>query len=67
MLKTLDQNDEILENNNDFVIPGTFCVIAASSNSSDTVWFIRIKEPWIPETLSDDYGHVIVPSQSYVT
>ena len=60
MLKTLHQNNEILKNNNDFVVPGTICVIAATSNSSDTVWFIRIKEPCIPETLLDDYGHAIV-------
>ena len=45
MLKTLDQNDDI--RNNDFVVPDTICVIAASPNaaspnSSNTVWSIRI-------------------------
>ena len=66
MLKTLDQNDEVQKNNNDFVVPGTICAIAALSNSSDTVWFIRIKEPCIAETSSDDYGHVAVAGQSYI-
>ena len=37
MLKTLDQNDDIQKNNNDFIAPGTICAIAASSNSSGTV------------------------------
>ena len=42
MLKTLDQNDDTQKNNKDFVVPGTICIIAASLNSSDTVWFLRI-------------------------
>ena len=54
MLKTLDQNDNIQMDNNAFVVPGTICAIAASSNSSDKAWFIRIKEPYIAETLSED-------------
>ena len=39
---------------NDFVVPGTIYGIAASSNSSDTVLFIRIKKPCIRETSSED-------------
>ena len=67
MLKTLDQNDDIQKNNNDFIAPGTVCAIAASSNSSDTVWFIRIKEACIAETSSEnDYGYAIVADQSYI-
>ena len=50
MLKTLYQNHDIQKNNSDFVVPGTIFVIATSCNSSDTVWFIRIKEPCITET-----------------
>ena len=50
----------------DFVVPGTICAIAPSSNSSGTVRFIRIKEPCIAETLEDDYGHAIVAGQSYI-
>ena len=38
----------------DFVVPGTICGIAASSNSFDTVLFIRIKKPCITETSSED-------------
>ena len=38
----------------DFVVPGTIYGIAASSNSSDTVLFIRIKKPCIRETSSED-------------
>ena len=38
-----------------------------SPNSSDTVWFIRIKEPYIAETSSkDDCGHALVAGQSYI-
>ena len=67
MLKTLDQNDGIQKNNNDFVVPGTICSVAALSNSSDTVWFVRIKELCIAETSSeDDYGHAVGAGQSYI-
>ena len=38
-----------------------------SPNSSDTVWFIRIKEPSIAETSSEDNcGHAVVAGQSYI-
>ena len=38
-----------------------------SPNSSDTVWFIRIKEPCIAEALSeDDCGHAVFAGQSYI-
>ena len=67
MLKTLDQNDDTQKNNKDFVVPGTICIIAASPNSSDTVWFLRIQDLCIAETSSqDDYGNVVVAGQSYI-
>ena len=34
MLKKLDQNDDIKKNNDDSVVPGTICAIAASSKSN---------------------------------
>ena len=34
ILKTFDQNDDIPKNNNDFVVPGTICAIAAFSKSN---------------------------------
>ena len=34
MPKTLDQNDDIQKNNNDFVVPGTVCALTASSKSN---------------------------------
>ena len=38
-----------------------------SPNSSDTVLFIRIKEPCIAETPSkNDSGHAVVAGQSYI-
>ena len=41
--------------------------VSALSNSSHTVRFIRIKEPCIAETSSeDDYGHAIVVGQSCI-
>ena len=67
MLKTLDQNDNTQKNNNDFVVAGTICATAASPNSCDTVWSVRIQELCIAETSSeDDYGHAIVAGQSYI-
>ena len=56
----------IQKNNDDFVVSGRTCVIAALPNSSDTVWFIRIKEPCIVETSEDEYGHAVVAGQSYI-
>lgn len=65
--KTLDQNDDIQKNNNNFDVPGTIYAIAASSNSSDTVLNIRIMESFIAEISSaDDYGDVIVTGQSFI-
>ena len=47
-----------------FYVWGLFLI---SPNSSDTVWFIRIKEPWIAETSSeDDCGQAVVAGQSYI-
>ena len=49
------------------VVPGAICSIAASSNSSDSVQFIRIKKPCITETSStDDYGHATAAGQSHI-
>ena len=66
MPKTFYQNDDIQNNNNDFVVQCTIFAIYASSNSSDTVWFIRIKELCIVET-SEDYGYAAVAGQSFIT
>ena len=37
-----------------------------SPNSSDTVWFIRIKELNIAETPEDDFRHAGAAAQSYI-
>ena len=60
-------NSYKLSADDDFVVPGTICGIVASSNSSDTVWFIRIKKSCIAErSWEDDYGYAIVAGQSYI-
>ena len=49
------------------IIPETFCAIAASSTSGDTVWFVKIVEECVAaHDIEDDYGHKISQRQQYV-
>ena len=46
----------------DFVIPGSLCAIAASENSPDTVWFVKINsaEDVAENNMINDFGNTIV-------
>ena len=49
------------------IIPETFCAIAASSTSADTVWFVKtVKECVVAHDIEDDYGHKIPQGQQYL-
>ena len=49
------------------IIPETFCGIAKSSASTDTVWFVKIVEECVAaHDIEDDYGHKISQGQQYV-
>ena len=49
------------------IIPETFCAIATSSTSADTVWFVKIvKECVAAHDIEDDYGHKMSQGQHYV-
>ena len=54
-------------NSVDFVLPDTFCVIAADINSPDTIWFVKVKENCEAEnTITDDYGIQITAGQECI-
>ena len=41
----------------DFILPDTFCAIAADINWPDTIWFVKFKENCeAKNTVTDDYG-----------
>ena len=50
-----------LKMDKDFIMPGSLCAIAASENSPDTVWFVKINiAEGAPENnMIDDYGNTI--------
>ena len=51
----------------DFLLPGSVCTLAAANNSADTLWFVQIKGEFESTTsVSDDYGHIITPGQTYM-
>ena len=54
-----------------FLLPGSVCAIAADRKSTDTVWFIKIKEEKkadVPrhQPLTDDYGDMVSSGLSYI-
>ena len=49
------------------IIPETFCAIAASSTSGDTVWFVKIVEECVAaHDIEDDCDQKISQGQQYV-
>ena len=65
----VDTNFESQHDHNlvDFVLLDTFCAIAADINSSDTVWFVKIKEHCEAEnSIKDYYGVQITAGQEYI-
>ena len=50
----------------DFILPDTFCAIAADNNSPDTVWFIQIiKEDEAVSEVMDDFGHMVAEGMKF--
>ena len=62
----IDKEDHVIKD--DFLFPGTSCVVAASETYQDSVWFIRIdsEKQEALELLTNDYGHCISRGQEYV-
>ena len=61
-------SNEIVDTNTDFLLPGSFCAIAADNNSADTVCFVLIDRE-IEEARGeayDDYGHKVALGQKYL-
>ena len=54
--------------NSEFLLLGSFCAIAASNSSADTVWFLLIDREVKEATdiTDDDYGHCILVCQKYL-
>ena len=52
------------ETAHEFFLVSDFCALAADSKSSDTVWFLKIKEGIVPAT--DDYGIKIPDGCKYL-
>jgi len=52
----------------DFVVPETYCALAAEQNSADLLWFVKIEQVREPQTslCTDDYGHSIAPGYGFV-
>ena len=49
---------------NDFLVPGCICEIAASENSTDTVWFVKIFESSeADQPYTDDYSFTSAKGQ----
>ena len=63
-----DEEDSSPENseNNDFLIPGTICVVRAYSKT-DKIWFFKINDEVVDadEYSTDDSNHTVHPGQNY--
>ena len=54
----------MIQDRNEFILPGSICALAADQKSPDTVWFLKIDEQIVPTTgLTDDYGHKVIQGQ----
>ena len=52
----------------DFVLPDTYCAVAADKSSPETLWFIKVKtlHDASDETETDEWGITIPPGQQYI-
>ena len=54
-------------NSVDFVLPDTFCAIAADINWPDTTWFVKVKQNCeAKNTITGDYDIQITAGQEYI-
>lgn len=59
-------NDSNDDDCNDFLIPNSYCAVAADSNSPDTFWFFKIyKVVTATRYETDKYFHMVHPGQKY--
>ena len=59
---TNDENDA-----SEFLLADTYCAVAADKSSSDTVWFIKVKDSNNASVqMTDDYNNIIAAGMDYV-
>ena len=52
---------------NDFIVPGTYCAVAADKSSSETFWLVKIKDSYkATTTITDDYSNRIAAGHHYI-
>ena len=66
--ETPTQREEGSTERENFILPGTYCAIAADRASVDPMWFVKVKGASIAkETITDDYSNTIVAGLEYIT
>ena len=50
----------------EFVLQGTYCALAADKSSTETIWFVKIKDAFEAKEITDDYFNTIVSGQQYI-
>ena len=50
----------------EFLVPGSFCAVAADRKSIDLVWFVKMENEFEPSEEVDDYGHKVPAGQSCI-
>ena len=67
-LRSYKVSDEDHVVSEELVIPESLCVVAASENSFESVWFIRIEsdEEVATHQIMDDYGHTINEGEKFI-
>ena len=60
-------SEGVSSNNSEFLLPNTYCAIAADKVSTETVWFIKINNSMkATEDVTDDYSHTIPAGNEYL-
>ena len=62
------QYDEPCENDScEFLIADTYCAVRPDKTSSDSLWFIKVKDSCETNVeVVDDYGNIVAPGLSYI-
>ena len=66
-------SEGVSSNNSEFLLPNTYCAVAADKVSTETVWFIKInnsmkatEDVTDTDTVTDDYSHTIPAGNEYL-
>ena len=60
-------SEGVSSNNSEFLLPITYCAVAADKVSTETVWFIKINNSMkSTEDVTDDYSHTIPAGNEYL-